>query len=134
MNKFNEKYMKNEYGYIVGKISSTLAKLLNSKTQSVILSYDTLIKNLKHHPDLTQEEYLLLDKIIGKSHFIAQDGKHTLAIILEHSKLYHYTLKITKTGKAIFLTSFRRTNEISIEKIRKKDKKGKVRIIKDHLP
>ena len=76
----------------------------------------------------------MLDEIVGKSNFVAKDGDRTVAIVLQHNKLYHYALKSTKSGKGLFLTSFRRTNEISVEKIRKKKKTGKVKILKDNLP
>ncbi len=78
MNKFYKKYTKDEDGYNIGSSSTALATVLNTKIQSLTLSYYTLIKNLKHHPYLTEDEYLHLNTIIGKSHFIAQDGKKKL--------------------------------------------------------
>ena len=77
-----------------------------------------------------------LDEIVGKSHFVAKDGDKTVAIVLdkESKQLYHYALKATKSGKGLFLTSFRKTNKISIDKIRKKAKENKVKILKDNLP
>ena len=136
MKKFKNKFKTNHYGYEIGKISITLSNLLLCKTKTVTLSNDTLIKNLNHHPDLNEDDYLLLDDIVGKSHLIAQDGEKTVAIVLNknNNQLYHYALKSTKSGEALFLTSFRKTNNISINKIRKKSKKGKVKIIKDNLP
>lgn len=132
--KFCQKYKKSSLGFEVGKISQLLAEKLLSKSVIVIMSEETLAKNLRHHPDLDEEEYLKLDMILGKSHFIVKDGNKMLAVVLEETRLYHYALKSTKSGKALFLTSFRRTNKISIEKIRKKCKQGKVVILKDNLP
>ncbi len=136
MEKLSQKYKKNKYGYEIGQISVLLSNILLSDTKVVTLSQETFIKNINHHPDLTIDDYLLLDDIIGKSHFIAKDGNKTVAIVLnkDNNKLYHYALKSTQSGKALFLTSFRRTNKISIEKIRKKQKNGKLKILKDHLP
>ena len=136
MKTFMEKYSKNKFGYEVGKISAVLSEILLSNTQKVTLSEDTLKKNLSHHPDLTEDDYLLLDEIVGKTHFVAKDGDRTVAVVLNknNNQLYHYALKSTQTGKALFLTSFRKTNKISIDKIRKKNKQGKVNILKDNLP
>jgi len=134
MDKFCKKYVKKELGYEICDISVVLAEILQSKITKVTLSDETIKKNLKHHSDLIEQDYLKLDEIIGKSHFIAKDGDRTVAIVLQNNELYHYALKSTLSGKAIFLTSFRRTNKISIDKIRKKQKQGKVKIIKDNLP
>ena len=113
MKKFEEKFQRNRYGYEVGEVSLVLSKILLSKIKIVTLSSDTLKKNLNHHPDLTENDYLLLDDIVGKSHFVAQDGERTVAIMLnkDNNELYHYALKSTTTGKQLFLTSFRKTNK-----------------------
>jgi len=134
MEKFYKKYNKSSLGYEIGNISFVLANILESSSTKVIMSEDTITKNLNHHPDLSQNDYLLLDEIIGKSHLVAKDDDRMVAIVIEKNKLYHYALKSIKSGKALFLTSFRRTNSISIDKIRNKHKKGKVEIIKDNLP
>jgi hypothetical protein len=134
MEHFYKKYNQNDLGYEVGSISIVLANILCSNTRGVIMSYDTLKKNLDHHPDLKVDDYLLLDEIVGRSSFIAKDGDKTVAIVLQYNQLYHYALKSTKSGNGLFLTSFRRTNKISVDKIRKKHKEKKVKIIKDNLP
>ncbi|WP_281950268.1 hypothetical protein [Nitrosophilus kaiyonis] len=134
MKKFKTKYLKNEYGYLIGNISSELAKILTSVETKVVLSEESLRKNLDHHKDLTEEDYLKLDEIIGRTHFIAKDGEKTLAIAFYSDDMYHYALKATKTGKAIFLTSFRKTKEKDIERLRRKGRKNKIKIIKDFMP
>jgi hypothetical protein len=136
MEKFYGKFRKNEFGFEVGNISVVLASILQSKTTKVTLSNETLLKNQKHHPELTEDEYLLLDDIVGKSHFVAKDGDRAVAIVLDKDskQLYHYALKSTKTGKRVFLTSFRRTRSSEVDKLRKKHKKGEIGILKDNLP
>jgi len=136
MRKFSKKYNKNDFGFEIGKISVMLSEILLSKTRQVTLSNDTLIKNLNHHPDLSEADYLMLDDIVGKSHFVVKDGDKTVAIVLnkDNNKLYHYALKTTSSGKGLFLTSFRRTRLKQVDKLRQKDKKGKIKILKDNLP
>ena len=136
MQKFIDKYPKNKFGYEIGKISVVLSEVLLSKTRVVTISSDTLKKNLNHHPDLSEDDYLQLDEIVGKSHFVAKDGNRTVAIMLnkDNSELYHYALKSTATGKQLFLTSFRKTRQKSIERLRKKARENKIKILKDNLP
>ena len=136
MEKFYQKYEQIEYGYNVGTVSVVLSEILLSKTRVVILSSDTLTKNLNHHPDLIVDDYLLLDDIVGKSHFVAKDGNKTVAIVLnkDNNQLYHYALKATKSGKRLFLTSFRKARIKQINRLRDKAKNKKIEIIKDNLP
>ena len=81
MEKFIDKYPKNKFGYEVGKISVVLSEILLSKTKIVTFSKESLSKNLLHHPDLSENDYLMLDAIVGKSHFIAKDGDRTVASV-----------------------------------------------------
>ena len=136
MEKFYKKYKLLEDGYNVGAISIVLSEILLSKTRVVTISNETLTKNLNHHPDLTVKDYLLLDDIVGKSHFVAKDGKKTVAIVLNRSnkQLYHYVLKATKSGEGLFLTSFRKTRIKQINRLRDKGRSNKIKILKDNLP
>ena len=134
MKNFKSKYPKNEHGYLIGTISSELAKIIASVDTKVILSEESLRKNQKHHKDLTEDDYLKLNEIIGRSHFVAKDGQRTVAIAFYGEQMYHYALKATKTGKAIFLISFRKTKEKDIERLRKKGRSGKIQILKDFMP
>jgi hypothetical protein len=134
MERVRKHYPKNHIGYVVGHISTVLAGLLLSETQVVILSEASLEKNLNNHPDLVPEDYLKLGEIIGKSHFACQDGKRTIGIAIECGTLYHYALKSTQTGEAVFLTSFRKTGMQDVTRLRNKAKKGKANILKDILP
>jgi len=134
MERFKLQSTLNPFGYVIGKISVPLSSLLLSQTQTVIFSQASLEKNLNNHKDLLPEDYLKLNDIVGRGHFMAQDGEKTVAIVLEQSVLYHYALKCTQSGEALFLTSFRKTNMNDVTRIRKKGEKGKVIILKDTLP
>jgi hypothetical protein len=131
---FCNKYQKNHLGFKVSNIAHALAFELSCSTTIVVLSEETLVKNLKHHPDLKENDYLKLEEIIGKSNFILKDGLKMIAVALQKDELYHYALKATKSGKAIFLTSFRITRSKDIERLRKKAEKGNAKILKDNLP
>ena len=134
MERIKSTFPRNSDGYIVGKISTVLANILFSKTDEVVFSEVSLAKNFDNHPDLIIEDYLLLPDIIGKSHFVLQDGKRTVAIVLERQTMYHYVLKCTNTGESLFLTSFRQTRDRDLKRLRNKAKKNNLKILKDILP
>ncbi len=134
MERIKSTFSRNSDGYIVGKISTVLANILLSKTDEVVFSEISLAKNFDNHPDLIIEDYLLLPDIIGKSHFVLQDGIRTVAIVLERKTMYHYVLKCTNTGESLFLTSFRQTRDGDLKRLRNKAKKNNLKILKDILP
>ncbi len=124
----------NAHGYIVGSISTVLANILLSETVEVVFSEVSLEKNFTNHPELSIEDYLLLPEIIGKSHFMIQDGDKTVAVVLEREILYHYALKCTKSGETLFLMSFRKTSIKDVKRLRKKATKNNMKILKDIFP
>ena len=134
MERIFEKYERNEYGYIVATISTSLAKILKSNTNNVVFSEASIKKNMKHHPDIKEEVYKRLDEIVGRTHLIVRDSERNIAIALYMDEMYHYALKATRSGNVIFLTSFRRTKQKDIDRLRKKARKGKVQILKDFMP
>lgn len=134
MERIKSTFPKNSDGYIVGKISTVLANILLSNTDEVVFSEVSLEKNFDNHPDLMIEDYLSLPDIVGKSHFILQDGTRTVAIVLERKIMYHYVLKCTNTGEALFLTSFRKTRDGDTKRLRNKAEKNNLKILKDTLP
>ena len=134
MERIKSTFSKNSDGYIIGKISTVLANILLSNTDEVVFSEASLKKNFDNHPDLMIEDYLLLPDIVGKSHFVLQDGKRTVAIVLERKIMYHYVLKCTNTGESLFLTSFRKTRDGDLKRLRNKAEKNNLKILKDTLP
>lgn len=102
--------------------------LLKSQTQVIKLSGETLIKNLKNHPDLDITDYYKIPYIISEAELIIEDGNRRIVMIKKNNKYYYAVVKTTKTGRALFLTSFRKTNAENIEEIKKRGK-----VLKDNL-
>jgi hypothetical protein len=128
---FSKKTKTVEGHYVVGKCDKLLRETINANTFEVVISDVTIDKNIKHHNDLSIEDYMVLDCMLKDYHFLVKDGDKTAGIIYSNQIQYYYALKATKSGDTIFLTSFRKTNKNDIKRINNKAKKGLVEIIID---
>jgi SPP1 gp7 family putative phage head morphogenesis protein len=113
-------------------------KAIKSKSQVVYLSDETLakqrgwIENTIGHPELTLQEYQKIPSIISNGQIIIQDSDLTLVFIKLEGRFYQAVIKATRSGKTLFMVSFRRVDDIKREVERLKRKKN-VKIIKDEL-
>jgi hypothetical protein len=73
-------------------------------------------------------DYQILPEIISRAQVIIQDSAQTLVFIKLKNVLYHAVIKSTPKGDELFLTSFRRTDQAGLDRMRKKGE-----IIKDEL-
>ena len=128
---FNIRPKSIEGFYIIGNCDNLIQTTIRSNTNQVVISEVTIDKNIKHHSDLTIEDYQVLDNILLNYGLLVKDGDKTAGIIYAKEQQYYYALKSTKSGDTIFLTSFRKTNVHDIKRIRNKSKKGLVNIIVD---
>lgn len=130
-NFFTDKLKNIEGHCIVGKCDELIKKVISSNTQIVVMSNVTIEKNIKHHNDLSVEDYRVLDFMFENYDFLLKDSDKTVGIIYTKTTQYYYSLKSTKSGDSIFLTSFRKTNKHDIKRIRNKSEKGMLEIIVD---
>ena len=119
--------------YILGVANLKIIETLLSKTNKIVISEQTIIKNINHHKDLTLKDYENLCKIIGNFDILIKDGQYTVGIVNYQFSNYYYTLKSTKSGNTIFLTSFRKTSQHDIKRLKNKLLKGKIEIIQGKL-
>jgi SPP1 gp7 family putative phage head morphogenesis protein len=108
--------------YPVAVLPDAYKNAIGATTNIVGLSAETLKKNVVKHPELSIEDYQFLQNIIEKAQIIIQDGDTTMVFIRRSGKVYHAAIKATKTGKGLFLTSLRLTNEEAISEAKKKGK------------
>lgn len=122
----------------VAVLDEEYRKLIKAKSQVVYMSDETLtkqrgwIEGVEGHPELTIAEYQKIPSIITKAQFIAQDGELTIVFIGIKERFYHAAIKSTKSGQSLFLTSFRRVDDVEREVQRLKRKKG-VKILRDEI-
>lgn len=90
----------------IGMMDESDAVRIGGKTRLVRLSPDTLGKQLRQHPELTLKEYGFIQDALDRGESI-QDGAQTLIYLLEEEG-YVTVVKATKSGKSVFMTSFRR--------------------------
>jgi hypothetical protein len=101
---------------------------IGAATPVVKLSADTLAKQQREHPELSADEYASIAKAVDAG-TVLQDTPKTLIFILEEDG-YVTVIKATKTGQAVFVTSFRRLSrdqakrDEELRRLRKKDGKG----------
>jgi hypothetical protein len=114
--------------YPVAVLSRQYREMIGAKSQVVYLSTETLVKNKSVHPEILLHQYKLLPDLIGNAQTVIQDGALTIVFIKRNGRIFHSVVKSTKSGRALFLTSFRYTNNSEIRRIRKKGK-----VLKDDL-
>lgn len=115
---FKQFYKNPKGAYPIAALDSNLKSILKADQNAVLLSEQTLVKQLKNHPDLTLAEYRLLPDIINRGEVIQESGQN---LIFYHAggKLYKAVVKATRDGSELYLTTFFRTQE----PLRSRDKK-----------
>ncbi|MBF0568293.1 MAG: minor capsid protein [Nitrospirae bacterium] len=117
----------------VAVLSEEYKNSIGATSQVVLLSDESLAKNKANHPELTEEEYSKIPDIISSdADVIIQDGELTLVFIKINDRYYNAVVKATASGETLFLTSFRRVDDVEREVGRLKRKQG-TKIIKDDL-
>lgn len=114
--------------YPVAILSLLDREKIGSKVQTAVLSAQTLEKQNRVHGELSPEEYLLIQTVIDEGAQF-QENDTNLIYFQEDNGGYVVIVKATRTGKGLFITSFRRlsTDEAKrnkeIERLKAKMKK-----------
>lgn len=93
--------------------------LLNTQQSVVFMSTQTFEKQVEKRRTLGAPAYRLLPELGENPDEIIMDGPQNLLVIANRGEHYMAVIKATKSLKALFLTSFRRTNGQNIESKRK---------------
>jgi len=115
--------------FIIGMINQLIIDAINAKVSHVVMSEVSLIKNLNHHEDLDIVDYQRLSYIILHHYAVVQDGEKTVGVIHIEENKYYFALKATASGETIFMTSFRKTSDIDLKRLKKKVEKKKAILI-----
>lgn len=94
----------------LARIPETDAGLIGSRTTIAALSRETMVKQLRQHPELTLAEYAAAQEVVIQATRKVQDGSKSLIYVREVAGANGYVLvvKATQTGAGLFVTSFRR--------------------------
>lgn len=101
----------------IAAASEEIRRLLGAEAKFVLLSRATAVKQFREHPDITPEDYARVQDMLDQGELLRDRSLH-LGIIQEQEKWFYAVIKTTKTGKAIFLQSLRRSNPVDIDVIR----------------
>ncbi|MGV6859366.1 MAG: phage head morphogenesis protein [bacterium] len=102
------------------------AESIGAQTKVGQLSAETLKKQKKVHPEITVNEYAHAQHVVDIGKHV-KDGKSSLVYWLEESG-HVLVVKATRTGKGLFVTSFRRLSKDEAKRdreIRRLESKGK---------
>ncbi len=101
-------------------VPPAVAKALGASTQQVYLSPETLAKNKQHHPDITMADYARLEALVSRPQVVVKDGARSVVVVKQAQAIYWAAIKSTATGKALFVTSFRRSNTQDVARLLRK--------------
>lgn len=88
---------------------------IGAQNHTVRFSPYSAAKQAKAHPDITPAEYALAQEVIDRGQRI-QDSSTSLLYVLEGSDGYVMVVKTTESGKAVFMTSFRRLSSNQVKR------------------
>jgi SPP1 gp7 family putative phage head morphogenesis protein len=105
-------YPKNTFD--IANTTARLKKSLTTKAATISISAQTIEKQKRRHPELEWYEYLLLHSMFTKPLLMVKDGDRTIVAVKSFlDEAYYYAaIKSTRTGKAVFVTSFRKAKDI----------------------
>jgi len=116
---FKAFHAKPQGDWPIAKLPPEDAKAIGSRTATVLLSADTMKKQLREHAELAPEEYEKAQVAIDAGSKV-QDSPTSLVYILEETGKgaggYVTVVKATHTGKAAFLTSLRRLSRDEVKR------------------
>ncbi len=104
----------------VAVLREPLKKALQSETQVVLLSDETLASHKKSHPEIKLEDYQKLPVIIDEAEIVTKEGDKYLIFIKIGKKYYHAVVKATKDRLELYLLSLRYTNEEDVKRVLKR--------------
>jgi len=105
--------------YPVAAMSDASMGAISARQRVVWLSKDTVAKQARNHPEIGILDYRVLPDLVDQGTII-RDSSQTLVFFSSGEQLYKAAIKTTGSGGGNFLTSFIRTNETELERIKKK--------------
>ncbi|MFB9968974.1 phage minor head protein [Pseudoroseomonas cervicalis] len=106
-----------EDNLVVGELAAEVQAALGARQGAVLLSPQTLAKQLRHHPDLTPEDYDVLRQLIGSPDVVRREEDRRLALIKRQGVVYVAAIKSTADGAENYLLSFRRARPKSVRQL-----------------
>ncbi len=91
----------------IGVVRDAVASDIGAKTRVVMLSADTVTKQLRSHPEIVAGDYQQVAAVLQRGQAI-QDTERSMIFVDELPDNYLAVVKSTMSGEGLFVTSFRR--------------------------
>lgn len=98
---------------------SDIKEYLSASGDAVFLSKTSAQKQYREHPEISLGDYRRIQDMLDKGEVLRDRDLH-LGIIQDQGSWYYAVIKSTKTGKAVYLQSFRKTNLVDMDLIRER--------------
>ncbi|MBP0439444.1 phage minor head protein [Tianweitania sediminis] len=89
----------------------------SSQAGVVLLSAETMRKQLQRHPDLTRSDYAVIPSLVENASLIIQAGADTLFLVRQGGRWRYAALKTTENGLAAYLTAYRFMDHAEVEQL-----------------
>lgn len=106
---------KPEGNFPLAILSEADAAHIGSKVKVARLSPDTLEKQRKNHPELTQKDYALVQRAVDEGEVYRQNDT-SLAYILNEPEGVVVVVKVTEVGDELYVTSVRRLSRDDVKR------------------
>jgi hypothetical protein len=107
----------------VGRLAEAVRQTLGIQAEEALLSADTMAKQRREHPELTEQEYLLLPLILGAPDLVLQWEELRVALLRAGAHDLTAVVKATRDKQEAYVVSFRRTEA---KDVRRMIRKGRV--------
>ena len=101
----------------IASIPDDVGAILGTQSGELLLSAQTAAKQYAKHPEIGIADYAIVQDMLDRGEIIKDRDLH-IGIVHEADGWYYAVIKTTKTGKAAYLQSLRRTNLSDIERMR----------------
>lgn len=112
--------------YPVAVIDRSYQALIGASSQTVLLSDDTLSKQVQQHPEIRLSEYALLPNVVESAQLVVKSGDERLLFVRKGKEIYRAVVKAAAEGRELYLVSYHKVNERTAKQARNRGE-----IIKD---
>ncbi len=106
---------KSSMQYPVAVLDDASREALGAKSQTVLLSTQTLIEHVAAHPDIGLLDYQKLQKIIDGGEVYKAEDRRIILLALE-GRLYRAAVKVDQKQERIYLLSLFETNQAAADR------------------
>jgi SPP1 gp7 family putative phage head morphogenesis protein len=104
----------------VGVLDERLGQAIGTTAQAVRLSADTAGKQLRHHPDLSAEDYRRIQAMIERGEAVRQGERHLVLTLTDQGRPYLAVVKATQDGRELYLVSYHRARRHHVRRARER--------------